>query len=28
VVVSEGTHRQLLATDPRYQRVVTRGEDE
>lgn len=27
-VVAEGTHRDLLATEPRYAVVVTRGEDE
>jgi ABC-type multidrug transport system fused ATPase/permease subunit len=26
-VVAEGSHRELLATDPRYRAVVTRGED-
>jgi ABC-type multidrug transport system fused ATPase/permease subunit len=26
-VVAEGTHRELLDTDPRYRAVVTRGED-
>ena len=26
-VVAEGTHRDLLDTDPRYRAVVTRGEE-
>jgi ABC-type multidrug transport system fused ATPase/permease subunit len=27
-VVAEGTHRELLSDDPRYRRVVTRGEED
>jgi ABC-type multidrug transport system fused ATPase/permease subunit len=27
-VAAEGTHRDLMHTDPRYRRVVTRGEED